>query len=165
MSGTPRLALPLLSSGQAQKEFYHNEALQVLDTIVAGAVEEGPRDSPPPSPAIGACYIVAGSPTGAWAGKQDHVACYTSGGWRLMPPLEGMSVYVKSASVWANYQSSAWELGSVRGSRIIVGGQQVVGGRLPGIASASGGTTIDTQARSVVDQILSCLRQHGLIDS
>jgi hypothetical protein len=33
------------------------------------------------------------------------------------------------------------------------------------IGSPSGGATIDTQARSVIDQILSALRQHGLIAS
>ena len=39
MAGTPRLALPLLSVGQAQKEFTHNESLQTLDLLVAGTVE------------------------------------------------------------------------------------------------------------------------------
>ena len=165
MTGTARLALPLLSPGQAQKESSHNEALQVLDALVAGAVEEGPRSSPPASPIIGACYIVGASPTGTWSGRPDHVACYTSGGWRLLPPLEGMSVYVKTATVWANYRSGAWEVGAVRGSGVVIGGQQVVGARQAGIASPAGGTTVDTQARGAIDQILACLRQHGLIDS
>ena len=35
MNGTPRLSLPFLSPGQAQKEFTHNEALQILDAVVA----------------------------------------------------------------------------------------------------------------------------------
>ena len=48
MSGTPRLALPFLSPGQAQKEFTHNEALQTLDFLIAGAVEEAPRPAPGP---------------------------------------------------------------------------------------------------------------------
>ena len=58
MSSTPRLESPLLSPGQAQKEFFHNEALQTLDTLVAAAVEEPPRASPPASPALGVCYII-----------------------------------------------------------------------------------------------------------
>lgn len=47
MAGTPRLALPFLSVGQAQKEFTHNESLQTLDILVAGAIEEPPRVTPP----------------------------------------------------------------------------------------------------------------------
>ena len=81
MSGTPRLALPFLSAGQAQKEFFHNEALQTLDMLVAAAVEEAPRAAPPATPAVGATYIVADSPTGEWAGKPLNLAAYTIGGW------------------------------------------------------------------------------------
>lgn len=165
MSVTPRLNLPFLSAGQAQKEFTHNEALQTLDAIVAGGVEEPPRTAPPTSPSAGACYIVAPSPTGAWAGKSQSIAAYTSGGWRFVAPLEGMSAYVRSAGVWATYRSGAWELGVVRGTSIVVAGQQVVGSRSGAIASPSGGTTVDGAARSAIDQILTALRQHGLIES
>jgi hypothetical protein len=165
MSATPRLALPFLSAGQAQKEFTHNEALQTMDIMLAAAVEEPPRTTPPASPAIGACYIVAAAPTGAWAGKPQCVASYTSGGWRFVAPLEGMSAYVRSASVWATYRLGAWELGVVRGASLVLGGQQVVGGRAAAIPSASGGTIVDSQARSTIDQILMAMRQHGLIET
>ena len=70
MSATARFAIPLLAAGQAQKELLHNEAVQSLErTLASPAVEEGPRVSPPASPAIGACYIVAAGPTGAWTGN------------------------------------------------------------------------------------------------
>jgi hypothetical protein len=165
MSGTPRLALPFLSAGQAQKEFFHNEALQTLDILVAAVVEEGPRAAPPSSPALGACYIVGASPTGAWAGKSQFVAAFTAGGWRFIAPIEGLTAYVKASGIWANYRSSVWEMGLLRGSSVIIGGQQVVGARASAIASASGGATADIQARTAIDQILAALRQHGLIDS
>ncbi|MFL6725358.1 MAG: DUF2793 domain-containing protein [Sphingomicrobium sp.] len=165
MSATPRLALPFLSAGQAQKEFFHNEALQTLDVLVAGAVEEGPRGTPPSSPVVGVSYLLDESPTGIWVGKPQTVAAYTSGGWRFVSPVEGMSVYVKSTGMWANYRLGTWELGTVRGSSLVLGGQQVVGSRAAAIAPASGGTTMDTQARAAIDEILSALRQHGLIDS
>jgi hypothetical protein len=45
----------------------------------------------------------------------------------------------------------------------LIAGQQVVGGRLAAIASPSGGTTIDAEARAAVTQILATLRGHGLI--
>jgi hypothetical protein len=163
MSATPRLGIPLLSAGQAQKEIYHNEALQALETLVAANVEEPPRASPPASPALGACYIVATGATGAWSGKQDNLACFTAGGWRLIPPVDGMTAYVRSTSVWAAYRSSAWELGVVRGSALNIGGQQVVGARGSAIAAPAGGTSVDAEARAAISAILAALRLHGLI--
>jgi hypothetical protein len=165
MSGTARLGLPFLSAGQAQKELFHNEALQTLDVIVAATVEEPPRSAPPASPAIGAAYIVGASATGAWTGKTQSLAAFTSGGWRFIPPAEGLCAYVKSTGVWATYRAGAWELGNLRGSSVILGGVQVVGARASAIADPSGGTVVDSQARTVLGQILSALRLHGLIEA
>jgi hypothetical protein len=114
---------------------------------------------------LGACYIIGSSPTGAWAGKAQFLAGYTSGGWRLVPPLEGMSTYVKGAGIWANYRNGAWELGTLRAATLVLGGVQVVGPRLPAIGAPVGGTNADPEARSAINQILAALRQHGLIES
>jgi hypothetical protein len=165
MSGTPRLALPFLSPGQAQKEFTHNEALQTLDFLIAGAVEEAPRPDPPATPTVGACYIVGDSATGAWAGKSQAVAGYSTGGWRLIAPLDGMSAYVKASKIWISYQSGSWELGAVRGLKVMINGEQIIGSRGVAIASPAGGSTVDAEARSSIDQILAALRTHGLIES
>ena len=156
--------MPFLSVGQAQKELFHKEALQVLDTVVAAAVIEPPRNDPPASPAGGSCYLVAAAPTGAWSGKGQCLAAYTDAGWRFVAPLEGMAAFVKSDGVWATFRSGAWEVGPLRGSILILDGQQVVGARLAAIPSPSGGTTIDSEARSALTQVLSALRGHGLIE-
>ena len=150
MSASARLSLPFLVPGQAQKEFYHNEALQTLDLLIAAALEEGPRDDPPASPTIGACYLVGSSPTGSWEGRSKSIAGYTSGGWRFIGPQEGVSAYVKSSGQTANYREGAWE---------------IVGGRLGPISSPAAGSNVDVEARAAIDQILTALRQHGLIES
>jgi hypothetical protein len=142
---------------------FHNEALQVLDAVVAPAVEGPPQDVPLTSPAVGDCYIIGDTPSGAWAGNPQALAAYSAGGWRFVPPVEGLSTYVRSDGVFALFRSGAWELGEVRGSSLILDGDQVVGSRAAAIASASGGTIVDVQARAVIDQILTALRQHGLI--
>src|SRR5947209_11397921 len=165
MSGTARLTLPFLSPGQAQKEFFHNEALQTLDLVTACAVEEAPRSAPPVSPVLGACYIVGTSPTGAWAGKSQYLAGYTSGGWRLVSPLDGMSAYVKATGMWANFRAGSWELGMVRGASVILGGVQVVGSRLAAIATPVRRPTVESEGRSPTRQLRAALRPHGLIDS
>jgi hypothetical protein len=76
-----------------------------------------------------------------------------------------MTLYVKSSGNSAAYRLGAWEIGSLRGSNVVLSGQQVLGSRAAAIASAAGGITIDVQARAVLDQILGALRQHGLIDT
>jgi len=136
----------------------------LLDIAVAAAVEESPLSAPPSAPAPGACYIVAGPATGEWAGKEGSLAAFSSGGWRFVAPVEGMSAFVRSSVVWALYRAGAWELGAVRGSSLICGGQQVVGNRGGAIADPAGGTTVDAEARTAIGQILAAMRLHGLIE-
>lgn len=163
MSRTPRLAIPLLSAGQAQKELTHNEALQMVDALVAPAVEGAAQATPPAVPAPGSCYLVGAAPTGAWAGQADKLAQYTAGGWRFLTPVEGMTVHERSSAQPATYRLGAWETGQLRGATLSLGGQQVVSGRGAAIASPSGGASVDSEARTAVGSILAALRQHGLI--
>lgn len=164
MSATPRLSLPFIVPGQAQKELFHNEALQVLDVLVAGAVEGLPLASPPASPGVGDCYIVAASPTGAWVGHAQQIAAYTSGGWRFVAPREGLRADVVSNGTTAVYRGGAWDIGMLSGSKLVVDGLQVVGPRGSAIAAPTGGTTVDSEARTAIGLILAGLRLHGLIE-
>ncbi|HVL77826.1 MAG TPA: DUF2793 domain-containing protein [Sphingomicrobium sp.] len=163
MTASQRLSLPFIAPGQAQKELLHNEALQALDIIVAAAVEEPPAASPPQSPAAGACYIVAPGATGIWDGRDHQIAAFTLAGWRYISPAEGMTALVRSTGTTAMFVGGSWHLGEIRGAKLVIGGDQVVGARSAAIASPNGGTTIDSEARSAISSILQALRQHGLI--
>ena len=163
MSATHRLALPHILPGQAQKELFHNEALQALDLIVAAAVEEPPRSAPPATPAVGACYIVSASPSGAWAGHAGSLAGMTAAGWRFVTPIEGLAAFIRSTGLTAVYQTGAWDVGKLRGELVEIGGQQVVGSRGGAIAAPAAGSVIDAEARTAISAILSALRLHGLI--
>jgi hypothetical protein len=163
MAATPRLSLPFLSVGQAQKEFTHNESLQTLDALVGGAVEGPPLATPPPAPPIGSCYIVAASATGAWAGKAQCLAAWTSGGWRFIAPVDGMMLYERTSGTCAAYRNGAWEVGIARAASLVIDGQQVVGGRAAALDSPAGGAVVDVEARSAIDAILTAMRHHGLI--
>jgi hypothetical protein len=77
--------------------------------------------------------------------------------------MQGMRVYVRSADQFATYRAFAWELGALRGSSLIVGGQQVVGSRAAPITSPAGGSTVDMEGRASIAAILTVLREHGLI--
>jgi Protein of unknown function (DUF2793) len=89
---TAHLGLPLLFSGQSQKEVTVNEAFTKIDMLLAGAVD-GTLSSPPASPAIGESWIIGSGPTGAFAGRTDHIAGWSDGGWRFVQPSEGLRIY------------------------------------------------------------------------
>ena len=86
---TANLALPLLLPAQAQKHVTHNEALQILDALVQGAVQDRNRTAPPASPAEGQCHLVAAGATGLWAGQAGRLAVFAGGGWVFLDPRPG----------------------------------------------------------------------------
>jgi hypothetical protein len=159
-----RLALPYILPGQAQKEAWHNEALALIDMALHAAVEEGPLATPPDEPEEGQCWIVGTSATGDWAGKDDNLACRTSGGWRFLAPFSGLTAWNADLGCWLYWSASGWSDGSLPAAAISIDGQQVVGPRLPDVPSPSGGTIIDAEARDSIDGLIATLKSHGLID-
>ena len=160
-----RHGLPFLAAGQAQKELTHNEALALIDAGLNAATEAAGTNTPPAAPTAGQCWIVGDAPTGAWEGRAEALACWTESGWRFLPPVEGLRVWLKDQQLWAVREASAWTMGDLRGSRLIIAGEQVVGQRLAGIAAPSGGGTIDAEARAALTSIIDRLTAHGLIDA
>lgn len=109
MTTSPNLAMSYIASGQAQKEVTHNDALNDLDFLVQPSVLDHTLATPPASPATGDCYIIAASPTGAWAGSANAIAGYYSG-WRIKMPEVGWVAYSRSSSRWLYYTGSGWSL-------------------------------------------------------
>jgi hypothetical protein len=102
------LKLPLLVAEQAQKHVTHNEALRALDAIVQLAVKDRDLATPPGSPAEGDRYIVAASPTGAWAGRAADIAVFQDGAWDFHAPLEGWRSWVEDENTLLAFDGSAW---------------------------------------------------------
>jgi len=136
-------------SGQAQKEITVNECWQVLDAVVAAAVEEPERADPPTTAIVGASYIVANGATGEWASHDGAIAAYTPGGWRIIPPIDGLCVLVKSTRETLRFAGGSW-------LRVLAAPQAA-------ISDAAGGTTVDAESRVAISAILGVLRAHGLI--
>ena len=163
MTQSARLGLQFLEAGQIDKSVTHNEALAAIDLLIGAAVEGVLVDSPPASPDIGDCYVVGSAPSGAWAGNALALAGYTGGGWRFIRAIEGLFATDKASGQVVSFVGGAWETGQVRASKLLVGGDQVVGERLPAVADPVGGSTVDTEARAAIADILARLRTHGLI--
>ncbi|MCD2325116.1 DUF2793 domain-containing protein [Sphingomonas sp. IC-56] len=161
---TPRMGLPMLVAGQAQKEMTHNEALLLIDALVSGAVVQVGLDSPPEAADDGACWIVGAMPTGIWQGQANAVAISTAGGWRFVPPREGMRLWAGVGAGFVLFRNGEWRVGEAHG-KVFVEGTQVVGKRLPPVVEPLGGVVVDGQARAAIVAVLEALRVHGLIAS
>ncbi|HEY6917052.1 MAG TPA: DUF2793 domain-containing protein [Allosphingosinicella sp.] len=161
---SPRLSLPFLLAGQAQKEFFHNEALARIDMLLCAAVEGDALGLPPSAPEIGQSWIVAAGASGAWSGEGGALACWTSGGWRFVRPFEGLAVWNKARGVPLMWRGGGWSAGELVASKILIQGKQVIGERLPSIPSPAGGAIIDVEARAAIDAVRAALKSHGLTE-
>ena len=163
MEDTPRFALPYLTAGQAQKEFFHNEALQRIDFLLCPVVEEPPRQAPPANPVAGQAYLISAGASGAWAGHDGDIVGFGDGGWRFIAAIDGASALDRSSGQMMLRRNGVWETGIVRGQELRINDVPVVRGRQPAIAAPTGGTSVDTEGRVAIAAIVSALRAHGLI--
>ena len=106
---SPRLSLPYIQGGQAQKHVTHNEAVEALDVLVQLAVQAMDVSDPPADASEGQSWIVAPAPTGDWAGRAGHVAARRGGGWIFFAPQPGMRAWVRNISEMRIYRGNAWQ--------------------------------------------------------
>ncbi|GAB4471868.1 DUF2793 domain-containing protein [Erythrobacter tepidarius] len=143
-AGTPNARLPLLFAGQAQKEFFVNQSLAILDALVPRTVIATLAE-PPALPAEGGCYLVAQEAAGAWSGRADQLALSIGGSWHFIAPDEGMLMFDQNAGIWLCFRN----------------GWQGAGA----ITAPSGGGVIDIEARNALAQLVENLQALGLIAS
>jgi HK97 family phage prohead protease len=111
------------------------------------------------------CWIVGNAPTGDWAGHAEAIACYGSGGWRFLEPVPGMLAWSLPDSRWVWHDGNNWISGDWPVAGVSVAGVRILGPQRPAIASPTGGSTIDAEARTALAAVLVSLRAHGLIAS
>ena len=128
--------------GQAQKEFYVNQALTILDALEQRTVA-GSMSQPPANAGEGACYRVTAPASDQWSGHTDHIAIRISESWHFVVPAEGMMMFDRAAGYWLCFRA-AWE-------------------NAPALGVPSGGTVIDVEARAALAQLIAGLRSIGLV--
>lgn len=144
MSKTPNFSMPLLHAAQSQKEITHNEALIIIDALLAGAVRAVAGDPSILAPEAGQAWIIDGSATGAWAGRAWQVAIFSEGGWRFARPVAGMKLLDRESGLVRTFDGTQWLHPAA-------------------VDNPSGGTTVDLEARSSLAGVLAALRQAGLL--
>ena len=140
-TATTRFALPLLFSGQAQKEFFVNEAAARTDLLLHAAIE-GEIAAPPAAPQPGQVWLVAASPSGLFAGHAASLAGWTGNGWRFVLPRDGLRVFDRSNAAFRLYRGG-WR-------------------RQVAPSAPSAGTTIDVEARAAVVLLVERLVDAGV---
>lgn len=166
MSTSPDFGVPLVAAQQVQPEVTHNEAI-VLLTVMQKGVIDATTATPPGSPTEGDAYIVATSPTGAWAGKAKTIALYYNGSWRFFPGLDsngsqiapgarhdGMRVWDQTLNALQVFDGTNWVA-----KYLLAAGQQTA------VADATGGSTVDAEARTAINSLLARCRTLGLIST
>lgn len=109
MSLTPRLQLPFLAAGQAQKHVTLNEALMTLDALCQLALKSGAVSAPPAAPAEGECYAIPAGATGLWAGKNGQIAGWFDGGWRYFAAGEGWHAWIDDMAALYVFRAGSWQ--------------------------------------------------------
>lgn len=117
VSYSVRHQVPFLEIAQAQKETTHNEALRIIDVLANLLIKDRDLATPPGSPVNGDTYLIAASPTGAWAGQAGKIGFYYDG-WTFITAFEGLQGWVDdeerkiifSDGLWRE-SSGAWTVG------------------------------------------------------
>lgn len=120
MTTSADLGLPYIASQQAQPEVTHNEAIALLQAALNGVINMTTA-TPPGSPTDGDAYVIAASPTGAWAGRAGSIAVYVGNAWRFIPGNnsagtaitigarhEGLRIYDRATDAWYIWTGSLW---------------------------------------------------------
>lgn len=104
--------LGLLVHGN-QGEAHYDEFMRFLrgvDALVMPVVADKDLSTPPGSPSNGDKYIVASGATGAWSGKENKIAVYSTKltAWEFFTPKAGWNLYVADEGKFYYYTGSAW---------------------------------------------------------
>ena len=159
---TDRYALPLIQTGQSQKDVTHNDAIGSIDTLLHLAVE-GIAASRPVAPIAGQCWIIASAATGAWAGKDGRIAAFTAAGWTEAAPGEGCLAWDKGSGVFAIFRNGSWDSDHWPVRALTVGGLPMLGGIIVGVTGPNGGSVVDVEARAAIGAVLTGLKTLGLL--
>lgn len=107
---TPRLGLPYLAAGQAQKHVTLNEALSRLDGLVQPAVASRATAAQPASPVDGALYILPAGAAGAeWSGRAAGTLMrFEAGAWEALAVQPGFLAWIADEQVLAVWTAAGW---------------------------------------------------------
>ena len=130
-------------TGQAQKEFFINQALCLLDASAARTVIASRTVPPVANPAEGACFRVLAPAGEAWSGQEDSIAMLIGGAWHYIAARDGMQVFDQEQGHLLTFRDG-WV-------------------RALSPAEPSGGPVVDIEARVAIGALIQALRATGVL--
>jgi hypothetical protein len=119
-----------------------NQALGLIDALHMHSVKAS-QAAPPASPVESDCYRVKAPATGAWVGREDHVAVLIGGEWHFIEPVQGMVLYDRTSDNMLVFRAG-WKVAQAP-------------------ALPAGGTTVDTEARAAIAALVQALKTLGVL--
>ena len=141
MATGPILGIPYISSSQSQPEVTHNEALQMIQAMIAGGAIEIGATAEPGSPSEGDIYVLSASPTGTnWSGQGNKIAGYFNSQWVFVPGVdsdgtniemgadqEGLRIWSKDDNDMVIWSDTAGSPGDYAWRFLGLGGNSILG--------------------------------------
>lgn len=109
-AATPRLSLPYVAAGQAQKHVTVNEGLARLDGLVQPCVVSRTVTAQPSAAADGAMWIRPATATGAdWAAASAYsLMRFEAGAWEAIAPSAGFTAWIADEGQVVVFTGTAW---------------------------------------------------------
>ena len=147
---TPIYALTEWAAAQELPWVPHNAALRAIEAVGRGSVLDRDLTVPPGTCDDGACYLIAATATGAWAGHDGKMAVAVgedaANGWIIVSvATEGQFLYVEDEAVRIQYIGAAWVAANLSPVWGDIGGSIADQTDLTAAIAASGGNTGGSQ--------------------
>lgn len=141
-SATPFQGLPLLFAGQAQKEFFVNQALSLIDALLQHSVVSS-LDAPPNTVSDGEAFRILAPASAEWIGEEDSLAVSIGGAWHFVRPNAGMMIFDQQHGQHLVF-TTQWEAASSP-------------------ATPNGGSVVDVEARAAINHLIQELERLGFM--
>ena len=159
---TGRLGLPLIQTGQAQKEVTHNAALHRIDRCIGLRVRSRNLPNAPEAPQPGDTWIVAADGQDVWHSKDGLLAEWDGEQWTFRAAPDGVTAWVEDEDAFIARSAGQWRRGlPVAG--LVIGGREVLAAEPSEVAQPHGGAVVDVEARTAIAALLTGLRGMGLV--
>jgi hypothetical protein len=139
---TPRLSIPFMAAGQAQKHVTFNEGIMQIDALVHLSLVEDGVQVPPAAPPEGAAYGIGITAVGAWAGQDGRTAIRRDGGWIFANPAKGWRAAIGPDAILHVHDGATWRAAAQREFGLL--------GRLGIGATADAANPVNIRSNSVL---------------
>ena len=109
------IIVPVSETAQISLNIQPDAAISIFQQLRSGfmAVESASLSAPPANPALGATYVVAAAPTGAWAGMAGRLVQWNGNVWVSVSVPVGHLVVAQdqaldAAGRWLRREAGAW---------------------------------------------------------